>query len=309
MPFRSSGVTLGLAKEVTQGTSVAPTFWIPETKLDGMEPKIEQIRDESIRGNDSVLQASQQGTIHSEPAFDTYAYPELIPYLFRAIVGPDTVTGTSSYTHTFGQPANLAQPPTWTLTEVDGVQPRSVPGCMLSELGIKVDAKAAVTLTTKWIGWPAVNQGTPGSYTPDVTTTNLSWAATCKVNAVGVDRLVSCDMTIKRAVEPIFTANGVQTPRQVFADALEVDGKAKVIYESFTADMTDYLNNNQTPFEIDLANGTQTASLRMTKAARVTAAKDRQKWLQLDLDISGVFNTTDAGSLLATVVNSVSTAY
>lgn len=307
MPYRSSGAVLGIAKETIPGTAVAPTFWVPYTKLDGMEAKIDPVRDESIRGNDSVLQAWQQGTIHTEPAFDGYAYPELLPYLLRAIVGPDTVTGASSYTHTFGQ--SLVQPPSWTITENDQIQARSVPGCMLAELGLKIDAKSAISYTTKWVGYPGANQGTPGSYTSSVTTSDLGWAAGCKINGTGVDRLISLDLTIKRAVEPIFSVNGTQSPRQVFADALEIDGKAKVIYEALTADYNDYLTNNQTAFELDCANGTQTASLRMTKAARVTAAKDRQKWLQLDVDLSGVFNATDAGSLLATVVNTVSTAY
>src|SRR4051812_5038568 len=53
-----------------------------------------ELRDESYRNNDTVLQGMYQGPGESSFSVDVMAYPDAIPYLLRGIVGPDTVTTT-----------------------------------------------------------------------------------------------------------------------------------------------------------------------------------------------------------------------
>lgn len=83
--------TLGLAKETTPGTWVTPSQSIPFTKAD-FEDVTTEIRDESIRGNDTTLQGLYPGPIDATWSIDTMAYPVLTGHLLRAIIGPDTVT-------------------------------------------------------------------------------------------------------------------------------------------------------------------------------------------------------------------------
>lgn len=83
--------TVGLAKEVTPGTWLAPTIGVPFTKGD-FEDQYGEIKDESVRGNDTVLQGMYQGPVHAEWSLDVMAYPDLIGHFLAGIIGPDTVT-------------------------------------------------------------------------------------------------------------------------------------------------------------------------------------------------------------------------
>lgn len=84
---------IGIAKESTQGTYVAPAFYIPCTKIEAEDVFIE-IRDESYRNNDTLLQGVYQGPGDSTVSIDLMAYPDAVPYILRGLIGPDTVTVT-----------------------------------------------------------------------------------------------------------------------------------------------------------------------------------------------------------------------
>lgn len=81
---------VGLAREVTQGTWLAPTYYLPATKLD-FEALYDQLQDLTYRNNDSNLQGLYQGPGQSAVDIDFPAYPDAIGYALR-IIGPDTVT-------------------------------------------------------------------------------------------------------------------------------------------------------------------------------------------------------------------------
>ena len=90
---------LGITKEVTPGTFLAATTFLPcsMSGLDG-EDEYAPLRDESLRNNDTVLQGLYQGPGHSTHKYGMAAYPDLIGHFFRGIVGPDTVTAGVSTT-------------------------------------------------------------------------------------------------------------------------------------------------------------------------------------------------------------------
>lgn len=83
--------TLGLAKEVTPNTYLAPTMSIPFTKAD-FEDVIAKLTDESVRGNDTVLQGVYPGPEYATWDIDFLAYPDLVGHILRGVIGPDTVT-------------------------------------------------------------------------------------------------------------------------------------------------------------------------------------------------------------------------
>ncbi len=57
--------TLGIAKEVTPGTYLAPTAYVPFTKAD-YEDVTTPIKDQSYRANDSVIQGIYPGPIEAD---------------------------------------------------------------------------------------------------------------------------------------------------------------------------------------------------------------------------------------------------
>ncbi|MFB6568366.1 phage tail tube protein [Streptomyces noursei] len=89
--------TIGLAKEVTPGTWLAPTVGVPFTKGD-YEDMFTELKDESVRGNDTVLQGMYQGVVHAEWQLDVMAYPDLMGHFLAGVIGPDTVTAGVSTT-------------------------------------------------------------------------------------------------------------------------------------------------------------------------------------------------------------------
>ncbi|MFL4491568.1 phage tail tube protein [Streptomyces sp. VTCC 41912] len=89
--------TLGLAKEAVAGTWLAPTVGIPFTKGD-YEDMFTELKDESVRGNDTVLQGMYQGAAHAEWSIDVMAYPDLVGHFLVGVIGPDTVSAGVSTT-------------------------------------------------------------------------------------------------------------------------------------------------------------------------------------------------------------------
>ncbi|MFD1145976.1 hypothetical protein [Saccharothrix hoggarensis] len=88
---------LAFAPEATSGTYLAPSFGLPFDKAD-YEDVITELRDESYRNNDTVLQGLYPGAAHSTWSIDVLAYPDLMGHWLRAMIGPDTVTAGVSTT-------------------------------------------------------------------------------------------------------------------------------------------------------------------------------------------------------------------
>ena len=97
MTFLSRLAFLGAAKESTNGTAVTPpTFSIPFTKAQ-YETIFAPLRDETVRGNDAVLQGLYQGPADGTWDIETHFYPDLAGYWLRHI-GTDTVVAGASTT-------------------------------------------------------------------------------------------------------------------------------------------------------------------------------------------------------------------
>lgn len=88
---------LGFAKESTPGTYLAPTNYLPFVKAVFVDNYAE-LKDQSYRNNDTVLQNMYQGPGQATWDIDLLGYPDLAGHFFRMIIGPDTVTAGVSTT-------------------------------------------------------------------------------------------------------------------------------------------------------------------------------------------------------------------
>ncbi|MFJ6215003.1 phage tail tube protein [Streptomyces sp. NPDC092296] len=378
--------TLGIAREATPGTYAPPVAGIPFSKAD-FEDKVDPIRDESWRGNDTVLQGVYQGVSSSEWDIEVNGYPDLIGHLLRGTIGPDTVTagvsttlssataaGASSisvaatipagsviridtaaateyamtgtptgsgpsYTiplvtqdgasaslagahesgvvvvsqtrHTFRQDPTQAIP-SYSLTVNDTTQTLGYAGFKFTEMGIKIDPKAAVTFDMKGLG-PVGAAQAPVAETYTKSTPNLGWTWTTTQAGAASTRGLTLDLTIKRDGEAIASSDGTQGPREIFVGALEADGTYKAIFEN-QDDMGAFLNGTQLPLSVRIATpvpvGGQSLAITMSRAAWTTGKRDLgQNYVQADYAISGVYNTTDGGAVTAVLANWTTTAY
>lgn len=376
--------TFALAKESTPGTYVAPTVSLPINKAD-YEDKFSELKDTSIRGNDSMLQGMYQGPVVTDWSIDMFAYPVETGHFLRGIIGPDTVTagittatsGTSiagaatisttlsiaaqsviqidtgvnleyakvtavsgagpyvltvtgagaaggllfghaaavavvsQTTHTFKQSSTLAKA-TYSITTYDTTQTLGYAGAVFSDVSIKIDPKAAVTLAAKLKTFPTVVQS---SFVPAFTTNDpvLGWEWNM-TNAGGAStRGLSYDLSLKRAADDIHSSDGVQAPREIFQGALDADGSYKAIFEN-QIDMNAFVNYTQTPVSATLtqpiAKGAATMTLTTSKSGVYTGKRDWSgTYVMASFALSGIYNTTDAGSVQAVLQNFQAAAY
>lgn len=87
---------LAMAKEAVAGTYLAPTFAVPFLKAD-YETIQMPLRDESVRGNDAVLQGLYPGPSESTWDQELHAYTDIIGNYLR-MIGTDTVTAAIATT-------------------------------------------------------------------------------------------------------------------------------------------------------------------------------------------------------------------
>lgn len=215
-------------------------------------------------------------------------------------------------THTFVQNRTFSTVwPTYSITVDDGQEQLGFPGCVMSELTVKIDPKGFVTLGPKWTGFPSATQAT-FAYAASAVQPTVGWGWTV-TNPSSSTRGLTMDLTFKRAVEVIQSSDGTQAPREIFPGALEADGTYKTVYDS-AADMNLYKQGLQGITTHTVTNpvtsGGQSLALTMSKSGYTTGEADSgQPYLQLTQSVSGIANTVDTGITTVVLKNFATSAY
>src|SRR5258708_4674484 len=90
MTALSRSATLGISRENTLGLYTPPAWAVPFIKAT-FEDVYAQLKDESVRGDDSVLHGMYQGAVDATWDIECLCYPDLLGVFLRGIVGPDTL--------------------------------------------------------------------------------------------------------------------------------------------------------------------------------------------------------------------------
>lgn len=241
-----------------------------------------------------------------------FTIPIVTPMTGLTLPHASSVAVTTTTTHTFKQSAPNVRPPSWSISVYDQVDYRGFAGSQMSELSIKIDPKAAVTFQAKFSGYPeqVVSSFT---YAGSTIQPQLGWSWTMTNAGGSSSRGLTYDMTLKRAVDVIHSSDGTQNPREVFPDALEMDGSYKAVYEN-TTDYNQYLNNSQTITTATLtkaiAFGGESLAVTMSQSGVSKGTRSlAQKYVQATFSLSGISNTTDGGVVQAVLKNFTTTAY
>jgi hypothetical protein len=219
---------------------------------------------------------------------------------------------TTTTTHTFKQSATAAKA-TYSLTVDDTAgNVLGYTSATASDLQIKIDPKAIVSVDLKMTSMPGATQS---AITPTYTTVapNLGWEWQMTNAGGSSDRGLTFDATIKRAVDAIHASNGVQAPREIFQGALEIDGTYKALFINNT-DLNLYLNYTQTPTTATvtqpIAQGGMSLALTMSKSGWFKGKRDYSgSYVMADFSLSGIWNATDTGSLSAVLTNYQTASY
>lgn len=301
---------VGLIKEVTLGSYLAPTLFLPTDGPVAPVDVFERVEDESYDANRTKLRGVYDGIHDGGLSWAGHLYPEVPGPLLRGLGFTDTISGAGPYLHTLKLPAAGTQPPSYSITDYDTVEARGWPGAMIDTLGLKGDMNGSIKYDVKWKGFPSAAQSTP---TPTFASVPpwLGWNAQLSLAGTPSTKVLSWELSFAQEVDTIHTLANVQTPLTTFAGSLTGDGKFRAIYDA-TTEIARYRGNTQVAVAIVLTHPTAPNVLTFTATvgAYITGKTDRGgKYATLDLEWKGVYNATDAGPLQVTLSNSVSTAY
>jgi hypothetical protein len=297
---------VGIAKETTRGTAVAPTDFIPVAK-DSLAPVdvIDPLYDTGLRGSNVVNYNYIPGRKRSTFDFGGAVFADAIGYPLAGILGAVATTGASApFTHTISLENSLTsnvdvQPTSYTLTDFYAANVRRFPGCQFSDFSLKFNADGMLEYDAKTTGWSSSTTTDPTPTFSTVLPTPV-WQGTVSIGGSSVSTAMEGSIEMKRAVTPIYGISQTQDPYQVFLGGLEVTGTIKFVMET-DAELTRYITNTQPAIILNWAYGAGAAAIQiqatLTKGAYTAAAISRgDDFVSITINLNAQSNTTDAGA-------------
>lgn len=297
---------LGIAKEVTKGTAVAPTDFIPVMK-DSLKPAdiIDPLYDTGLRGSNVVNYNYIPGRTRSTLDFSSAVFADTVGYALTGLLGSVATTGASApFTHTISlknSPTVAAddQPISYTLTDFYAANVRAYPGCQFSDFSLKFNADGMLEYDAKTTGFKSATASTPTPSFSTVLPTPV-WQGTVSIGGSAVSTSMTGNIDMKRNVTPVYGISQTQDPFNIFLGPLETTGKITFIMENDT-ELTRYLTNTQPAIVLNWAYGAGATAVQIqatiTKGAYTAAVIERgQDFVQVTVDLNAQGNTTDAGS-------------
>lgn len=297
---------VGIAKETTRGTAVAPTDFIPVAK-DSLAPVdiVDPLYDTGLRGSNVVNYNYIPGRKRSTFDFGGAVFADTIGYSLAGILGAVSTSGASApYTHTISLENSLTsnidvQPTSYTLTDFYAANVRRFPGCQFSDFSLKFNADGMLEYDAKTTGWSSSTTTDPTPTFSTVLPTPV-WQGTVSIGGSSVSTAMEGSIEMKRAVTPIYGISQTQDPYQVFLGGLEVTGTIKFVMET-DAELTRYISNTQPAIILNWAYGAGASAIQiqatLTKGAYTAAAISRgDDFVSITINLNAQANTTDAGA-------------
>lgn len=297
---------VGIAKETTKGTAVAPTSFIPVAvgKLKPVDV-IDPLFDTGLRGSMAKNYNYVQGRVRSTFDFGGPVFPDTFPWAVSGLLGSVATTGASApFTHTVSlknaaTTAADAQPTAFTLTDFYAASVRAFSGCQVHDVSLTFSAEGLLEYDAKATGWQSATASTPTPTFSTITPTPV-WQATVTIGGTTITNAVEGSLNMSRPVKPIYGINNTQNPFAIFVAELDVKGQLKFVMEADT-ELTRYLTNTQPSIVINWAQGSGATATQiqatLSKGAYTAAMVERGKeYVEVQVSIDSIANTTDAGS-------------
>lgn len=297
---------LGIAKETTEGTAVAPTAFIPVSvsKFKAVDI-IDPLMDEGLRGSNVKDYAYIPGRTRSTVEFGGPVFADTLPWAVAGLLGSVATTGSSApYTHTVSLKnasavAADAQPTSLTVTDFYAANVREYAGQSVHDFTLSFSSDGLLDYDAKSTGWASDTASTPTPSFSTVTATPV-WQATVTIGGSAVATATEGSITMARPVTPVYGISNTQNPFNIFLGALEVKGQFKFVMENDT-ELTRFLTNTQPAIVLNWANGSGSTATQIqatvTKGAYTAAVIDRTKdFVEVAVELTGIANTTDAGA-------------
>lgn len=301
---------LGVAKEVTPGTAVAPVLTIPVDKFDPSDDPT-WLDDQALRGSMAEQYNQVQGPIMSSWDMSGPMFGDGLGHLLYNILGELATTGASPpYTHAFTLlNSGSAQPPAHTFTDATGIPAtglaRQYPYSCISELTLSWNSEQLCMWDAKAQCWPSVVPGSPPTNALSSVLPIAGWRLAIGIGGPAsggtqVLNVVESSITISREVTPYNTADGTQAPYVIARGKVGVAGKFTVIAETEQR-LLDMLANTQPQLQWLLSNGGAGATLvsiqvDMAKAGYRSAKIATGTVFTYEVEFTAIANSTNVGT-------------
>ena len=297
---------VGIAKEVTPGTPVAATDFIPLMK-DSLKPVdiIAPLYDTGLRGSMAQNYNYIQGRRHTEIDLGGPVFADTVGYWLGGIMGSVVTTGASApFAHTItlknatGVGAD-AQPTSFTLEDMYVAENRYYPGCKVTNFTLTFNSEGMLEYTAKLMGWPSeVTAAASPSFSTVVPTP--VWRGEVSIGGDVIGYTTDGSVTLTRAAEAIFGINTSQGPYEIFVGALDATGSFTFVMEN-DDQLLNFLDNTQPTLNITFTQGAgaslTTVAFNVAKGAYTTSSIDRSgDHVAIAVDFSAIATTADAGT-------------
>lgn len=319
---------IGIGKETTPGTPVAPTSTEPMTTFDPEDKPI-WLTDTAWRNAMAGEYALIQGPMIADLQLGGPVYGDVIGNELLNILGDHQVTGTGPYTHTFALlNSGSGQPPTHTYTDYTGVTAsvgaRVYAYTCLSEVTFTGNAQQLLTWDAKGTSFASRAASTMPTATISTVAAEPSWRSMVGIGGPAsggtlVSNVSEWKVTITRQVDPYYTNDGAQDPYTIARGPLTVTGSLTFSPAIDETPLLNMLSNSQPQLQIIADNGlTGNAQVTLTIDIQV-AAYDTSKinagslLFGYDVTFKGIANTTNVGAsggyspIKVTLANNVAT--
>lgn len=316
---------VGFAVE-SSGWGVAattPAAWVPVTKCD-FQDDLKYYKDTAYRSVQAMDFGAYPTTGQSKFDVSCDMYVDTVAPYFCGIgmIGDnDTVsvvsgtvlnvawTNISVNAHTFIIQPNGPKSLTW--FDYNGYSERAYPGSRISDVTIKYSPEGSCTADVKGDGRLSILQNSTtvpqiGGYAPI-----LGWQALLSLNGATNTRLIDLSLDLKRKTEVLFTQAQTQSPTNIYAFPLEVDGDLTVDF----VDETEYnyyrTGNQSATFDIFFVSSSNNA-FRITvpqplyTAHQVDRSKDA---LTAKIKFSGIYQSNSSTNVKMVVYNGYGAQY
>jgi hypothetical protein len=297
---------VGVAKEVTPGTAVPATDFIPLMK-DSLKPVdiIAPLYDTGLRGSMATNYTYIQGRRYTQIDLGGPAFADTVGWWLGSIMGSVVTTGGSApYTHAItlknavGTQAD-AQPTSLTIEDMYVADNRVYPGCKVTQFGMTFNSDGMLEYTAQLMGWPSEVVAYEAPSFSAVTPTPV-WRGVVTIGGTVIGYTTAASVSMTRAAEAIFGINTEQGPYEIFVGALDATGNATFVMENDDV-LLDYLDNTQPVLNFSFTQGAganlTTIAFQVSKGAYTTAAIDRSgDHVAITIDFSAIATTGDAGT-------------
>lgn len=293
---------LGIAKEVAEGTYVAPSAFIGCKKIDVGRP-IDYARVNALRGSMveeyGVVPTFKWGKVDiGGPVF-----ADTIGWILAGILADLTNTGSAAPFQSAMSLKNSgnAQPTTHSITDFAVAMTQGVAGVKWTDLEIKWTAEGLLEFDAKGLGLSVADQSKPAASMTAVLPTP-AWIGTLTIGGVAMSKSSDGSIKFQRKNKVMKLMNGTQVPTTVFLMSLMVTGKYKAVMDDET-ELNRYILNTQPTFVANFQQGAG-ASLTQLQIQCSQAAYDKDPKITqqagepvtIEAEFTGIANATDAGA-------------